>query len=164
MKKFPLVFLSVSALGALTPAVQAFPEEKGDQIVVVTPAPVKAALARETEGGAILSLERSDESPVMYRATVKMDGTEYVVSVEASGKLHSIELKNTEEEPEPRLENFPAAAKTAVLKYAQGANVEEVCRQKQQTSYSVVVKQDDGKYRITVDEQGKLITKYPADE
>lgn len=165
MKSFPsAAFAAALAVGVSLAPFRAGAEEKGDQVVIVTPPAVKATLTREAAGGAILSLERSDDSPAVYRATVKLDGREYVITVEAGGKLQRIEPKNSEEQEEPRLENFPAPAKAALTKFANGAAIEQADMQKQHTSYSIVIKQQDGKYRVTVDEQGKLLGKEPADD
>lgn len=135
-----------------------------EQLVLTIPGPVKTAITREARGAAVLSLERLDESPVLYRATLKLDGREYLLTVDADGRLDRLELRAQEEQSDPKLENFPAPVKAALVKLSDGASVDRAEQERHETTFSVVVTQGGSKFRITVDEQGKLIRKERVDE
>ncbi len=152
--------VSLATLALLCPLLAA------DQITIEVPAEVKATLTREAAGNPILDLSRGEcDGRQVFNATLKIDGSEYEATIDSKGHLERLNIRNTAaEEPEPTLDTLPAAVKAGLVKFAGTAKIDRVEKEDRKLSYTAVVTETGGKYRITVDESGKLLSKDKTDE
>jgi len=160
MNKF-LLLASISLLASSSSGLLA-----EEPLTIQVPPAVKKTLEREAAGGPLLDFSRGDcDGKTVYDATIKIDGKEYSVRVDANGKLDRIDLKDQAcDESEPTLDKFPEAVKNSLLKFASGNEIKEVEKCTQKTSFTAKILQDGQKFRITVDETGRLVSKERVDE
>jgi len=162
-----LVLMGLGLIVAATITTWAGAEDNdNDQEVAISqvPAAVRATLLKAAEGGTIKEIERETKNgTTVYEAEVLLHGKEVEIKVAADGTLLGKEVENEgdeeEDEDEVPISRIPQAARAALLKYAGGAPLKEVEREKENgvELYSAEWKANGREHEAKVTADGVLV-------
>jgi len=132
-----LLLMGLGLIVATTITTWAGAEENEQEVTIdQVPAAVKATILKAAEGGTIKEIERETKNgTTVYEAEVILNGKEVEIKVAADGTLLGKEVEDEgddeEDEDEVPISQIPQAAREALLKYARGAPLKEVEREKE---------------------------------
>ena len=152
MKQHHLIASVLAALTTLPLSLTAGEKEKVVPLSEV-PAPVAAAFEKHAAGGKIVKVEQDEENgKITYEAQIKVKDAVSEVSVDAKGKLVSVE------DVIP-LAEVPAAVRAAIEKEAGEGKAEKVERVKEggKTTYEAVIAAKGKREEVVFSETGKVV-------
>jgi hypothetical protein len=159
--KSPLRFAALALLAAAAVA-----QEKDDgKLTIDIPLAVQATIRQEQGDGKIQGFQRVNENDgTTFVVGLVIDGKKYRLALDAAGRVMSKELDREDEEEKPvTVESLPAAVKKTIARESGGAPILGI--EVQPKAYVAEVKMGKRKYRIELDEQGKLMRKqYVGDD
>ena len=163
MKSFTQILL-VSAL-TFTAGIASAQEKDDGKLTIEIPLAVQAAIKQEQGDGKVHDFRRVNETDgATYVVGLVIDGKNYILTLDAAGRLMRKELDEEGKEEKPiTVESLPAAIKKTLSRESNGAPIVEV--QIHAKTYTAEIKVGKRKYTIEIDEQGKLVRKqYDGDD
>ena len=163
MKSFTQILL-VSAL-TFTAGIASAQEKDDGKLTIEIPLVVQAAIKQEQGDGKVHDFRRVNETDgATYVVGLVIDGKNYILTLDAAGRLMRKELDEEGKEEKPiTVESLPAAIKKTLSRESNGAPIVEV--QIHAKTYTAEIKVGKRKYTIEIDEQGKLVRKqYDGDD
>ena len=163
MKSFTQILL-VSAL-TFTAGIASAQEKDDGKLTIEIPLAVQAAIKQEQGDGKVHDFRRVNETDgATYVVGLVIDGKNYLLTLDAAGRLMRKELDEEGKEEKPiTVESLPAAIKKTLSRESNGAPIVEV--QIHAKTYTAEIKVGKRKYTIEIDEQGKLVRKqYDGDD
>ncbi len=152
---------------AIFAATATFAEDDG-KLTIDIPSSVQATIAKEKgDHGKVRDFKIVNETDgTTYVVGLVLDGKNYVLSLDAAGRLMRKQLDVEDNGPhQVRLEALPAKVRQTLQREAGAALIEAVELQEQKPTYVTEIKVGKRKYRISVDADGNLLNKeYSGDD
>lgn len=139
----------------------AFAEDDG-KLTIEIPSSVQATIAKEKgEGGKVREFKRVNESDgATYLVGLILDGRNYMLSLDAAGRVMKKELETEDNEPKVmKIAELPVKVRQTMQREAGAGVISEIEKSEEKTTYTTEIAIGMRRYRITVDADGLLLTK-----
>jgi uncharacterized membrane protein YkoI len=142
--------------------------ENDGKLTIDIPSSVQATIAKEKgDSGKVRDFKIVNETDgTTYVVGLVLDGKNYVLSLDASGRVMRKQLDVEDNGPKQiRLEALPLKVRQTLQREAGASPIEGVELQEQKPTYVAEIKIGKRKYRISIDAEGVLLNKeYSGDD